>query len=44
MAARDNLIATGSYRSVVLGWLNVLGPLALPLIPPVIAAWKKHFG
>jgi hypothetical protein len=44
IASRDHLIATGSYRSAVLSWLNILGPLALPLIPPAIEAWKKRFG
>jgi hypothetical protein len=44
IASRDHLIATGSYRSAVFSWLNILGPLALPLIPPLIEAWKKRFG
>jgi len=44
IASRDHLIATGSYRSAVFSWLNILGPLALPLIPAAIEAWKKRFG
>src|SRR5258706_5463541 len=44
IASRDKLIATGSYRSAVLTWLNILVPLALPLIPTMIDAWKKKFG
>jgi hypothetical protein len=44
MASRDQLIASGSYRSAVFSWLNILGPLALPLIPPVVEWWKKRFG
>ena len=44
IASRDQLIASGSYRSAVFSWLNILGPLALPLIPLVVEAWKKKFG
>jgi hypothetical protein len=44
MTSRDQLIATGSYRSAVFSWFNILGPLALPLIPAIVEAWKKRFG